>query len=88
MSICYVGCLMIANTWTYISLYIRNTAILENKKSVCIFQHQLVNTCDFHLFRLLKYAICHTNPSKHAADWSVVADFKSLLIFKVNLKKI
>ncbi len=30
--ICYVGCLMIANTWTYISLYFRNTALLENKK--------------------------------------------------------
>ncbi len=33
----------------YISLYIRNTAILENKKSVCIFPHQLVNTYDLHL---------------------------------------
>ncbi len=44
----------------YISLYIRNTAILENKKSVCIFPHQLVNSCDLHLFRLLKCAICRT----------------------------
>ncbi len=60
----YVGCLMIANTWTYISLYVRNTAILENKKSVCIFPHQLVNTCDLHLLRLLKYAICCTIPVK------------------------
>ncbi len=33
----------------YISLYIRNTAILENKKTVCIFPHQIVNTCDLHL---------------------------------------
>ncbi len=49
MPICYVGCLMIANTWTYISIYIRNTAILENNKSVCIFRHQRVNTCDLHL---------------------------------------
>ncbi len=62
--ICYVGCLMITNTWTYISLYIRNTAILENKKSVCIFPHQLVNTYDLHHFRLLKCAICHTIPVK------------------------
>ncbi len=45
----YVGCLVIANTWTYNSLYFRNTAIFENKKSVCIFPHPLVNTCDLHL---------------------------------------
>ncbi len=50
--ICYVGCSMIANTWTYISLYIRNTAILENKKSVCIFLYQHVNTCDLDLHTL------------------------------------
>ncbi len=49
MPICSVGCLMLANTWIYISLYLRNTAILENKKSVCIFLHQLVNTCDLHI---------------------------------------
>ncbi len=49
MSICYVGSLMIANTWIYIFLYIRNTAILENNKSVCIFPHQRVNTCYIHL---------------------------------------
>ncbi len=48
-SIWYVGCLMIANTWIYISLYLKNTAILENKKSVSIFPHQLVNTCDLHI---------------------------------------
>ncbi len=47
--VCYVGCLMIANTWIYISLYFRNTAILENKKTVCIFSHQRVNNCDLHL---------------------------------------
>ncbi len=64
MPICYVGCLIIANTWIYISIYIRNTAILENKKSVCIFPHQLVNTCDLHLFSLLKCAICCTIPLK------------------------
>ncbi len=50
--ICYLGCLMIANTWTYISLYIRNTAILENKNIVCIFLHQRVNTYDLHLHTL------------------------------------
>ncbi len=27
----------------------------------------------------------YTDPSKDAADWSVVADFKSLLNFKVNI---
>ncbi len=47
--ICYVGCLMIANTWTYISLYIRNTAILQYNKSVYIFPHQRVNSCDLQL---------------------------------------
>ncbi len=85
--VCYVGCLMTANTWTYISLYIRNTAILENKKSVCIFPHQLVNTCDLHL-HFVNYAKCSHNPSKDASDWSVVADLKTLLNFKVNFLKI
>ncbi len=54
---------MIANTWTYILLYIRNTAILENKKSV-FFPHQLVNIFDLHLLRLLKCAIYCTIPVK------------------------
>ncbi len=36
--ICYVGCLMIANTWIYIFLYLKNTAILENKKKF-VFSH-------------------------------------------------
>ncbi len=53
--ICYVGCLMIANICTYISLYIRNTAIVENKKIVGIFPPQLVNTCDLHLVKSLPY---------------------------------
>ncbi len=89
MPICYVGCLIIANTWIYISLYIRNTAILENIKSVCIFLHQFVNTCNLHLFRLLKCAICRTIPVKMPPGvWSVVTDFKSLLNFKVNFSKI
>ncbi len=48
----------------YISLYIRNTAILENKKSVCIFPHQVVNTCDLHHFSLSKCTICRTIPVK------------------------
>ncbi len=30
-----------------IYLYLRNTAILENKKTVCIFSYQRVNTCNF-----------------------------------------
>ncbi len=56
-----IGCLMIANIWTYISLYIRNTAILVNKKLVCISPHQLVNTCDLHL---VMCAICSIIPVK------------------------
>ncbi len=48
-SICCIDCLVIANICTYISLYIRNTAILVNKKLVCISPYQLVNTCDIHL---------------------------------------
>ncbi len=44
-----VYCLMVANICTYISLYIRNMAILVNKKLVCISLHQLLNTCDLHL---------------------------------------
>ncbi len=48
-SICCIDCLVIANICTYISLYIRNTAISLNKKFVCISLHQLVNTCDLHL---------------------------------------
>ncbi len=34
--ICYVGCLMIANICTYISLYNMNMATSVNKKLVCI----------------------------------------------------
>ncbi len=40
MPIYYVDCLMIANTWIYISLYLRNTAVLKNRKTETI----LVNT--------------------------------------------
>ncbi len=60
-SVWYVEYLMITNTWIYLSLYIRNTVILENKKLVSIFSYQLVNTCDLHL---LKCAICSTTPIK------------------------
>ncbi len=35
--ICSVGCLMITNRWTDISLYFKNTAILENKKQFVFF---------------------------------------------------
>ncbi len=61
MSICYVVCLIITNTWIHISLYIRNTAILENNK---ISLNLSTSTCDLHLFRLLKCAICRTIPVK------------------------
>ncbi len=40
---------MIANICTYIFIYVRNTVILVNKKLVCIFEHESVNTCDLHL---------------------------------------
>ncbi len=77
--ICSVGCLMIANTWTYISLYFRNIAILENKQKSLYFS---TPTCE-HLWpspsNLVNCAKCSHNPSKDAVDWSVVADFKSLL---------
>ncbi len=33
----------------YIFLYLRNTAIMENKKTVCIFSYQRVNIRDLHL---------------------------------------
>ncbi len=49
------------------------------------------STCE-HLWpspsNLVNYAKCLHNPSKDAADWSVVADFKSLLNFKFLLLKI
>ncbi len=53
MPICCVGCFMIPNICTYISLCIRNMAISVNKKLVCISPHQLVNTCDLHLVKSL-----------------------------------
>ncbi len=57
VSVCCVGCLMIANKCTYISLYIRNTAISVNKQLVCISPHQFVNTCDLHLIKSLSYHV-------------------------------
>ncbi len=62
--ICYVGCLMIAKAWTYISLYIRNIAILVNKKFVCISPHKLVNTCDLHVHTLKTAQNVRTIPVK------------------------
>ncbi len=63
----YVGCLMIANTWIYISLYLRNTAILENKKTFFYF---LASACE-HLLpsdsRLVNCAKCEQIPSKYVA---------------------
>ncbi len=59
--ICYVGCLMIAITWIYIFLYLRNTAILENKKSL----YFLVSTCEHlwpspsHLVNFSNWIICN-----------------------------
>ncbi len=70
--ICYVGCLMIANICTYISLYIRKMAILVNKKLVCISLHQLVNTCDPHL------ALYITIPCGFKKEISLVEDLASI----------
>ncbi len=73
MPICYVGCLIIANTWTYISLYLRNTAILEN-------------TCDLHI--LVNCAKCEQIPSKYVSDWSVWKVFLKFIKFQSHLKEI
>ncbi len=59
--VCCVGCLTIANICTYISLYIRNTAILVNKKLICI---SPTSACE-HLWPLPgKCTICSTIPVK------------------------
>ncbi len=80
--ICYVGCLMITNTWIYIYLPIHQEySYLGKQKSSLYFY---TSTCE-HLWpspsHLVNWAKCSHNPSKDAADWSVVVDFKSLLNF-------
>ncbi len=67
------------------SLYIRNIAILENKKSVCIFLHQLVNTCDLHL---LKGAICSTIPVKMLPIGQFEKFFLKFIKFQSEILKI
>ncbi len=49
-----VGCLMITNTLTYISLYLRNTAILENKKNKFVFSRISLWTLVTFTFTLCK----------------------------------
>ncbi len=56
--VCYVGCLMIANISSYTSLITWNTTILECKKLVCIFLHQIVNTGDLHLVKCALLTHC------------------------------
>ncbi len=48
---------MIANTWIYIFLYLRNTAILENKKTILYF---LVSMCE-HLWPSPSYLVNFAN---------------------------
>ncbi len=70
MPICYVGCLVIANTWTYISIYIRNTAILENK--ICLYFS--TSMCEHwwpSLSHLVIQAKCSHHPSRDTTDWLV-----------------
>ncbi len=65
--ICYVGCLMIANTWTYISIYI----LLSWKTKICLYFS--ASMCE-HLWpsplHLVNCAKCSHNPSKDVDDWS------------------
>ncbi len=82
MPICSVGCLMMANTRTYIYLYFRNTVILENKKNSLYFSASTFEHLWASPSNLLNCAKCSHNPSKDDADWSVVTHFKSLLYFK------
>ncbi len=70
-TICYVGCLSIANTLIYISLYLRNTAILENKKNSLYF---LASVWE-HLWpshsRLVNCTKCEQIPcNKYVTNWS------------------
>ncbi len=55
---------MIANIFTYIFLYIRNTATLVNKKLVFISAHERVNTCDLHFHALQTAQNVRTIPVK------------------------
>ncbi len=57
MPMYFIGYLMITKICTYISLSIRNMTISVNKKLVCIFPHQLENTCDLHLVKSLQYYV-------------------------------
>ncbi len=63
--------------YIYISLYLRNTAILENKKNVCIFSHQLVNTCNLHIHALQTAQ----NVSRFQLNMLLIGQFKKFLKF-------
>ncbi len=79
---------MFTNICTYISLYIRNTAILVNKKLVCISPHERVNTCDLNLHALQTAQNVRTIPVKMLLICQLSLILKSLLNFKVNFLKI
>ncbi len=85
MPICHVGCLRIANTWIYISPYTSGILLSWKRKNQFVFFRINLWPSPFWVFKVRN--MLH-NPSKDAADWSVVADFKSLLNFKVNFLKI
>ncbi len=68
----------------YISLYLRNTAILENKKTICIFSHQLVNNCDLHIHAL--YTV--QNVSRFRVNMLPIGQFEKFFQSLLNFKAI
>ncbi len=73
----------------YISLSIHQEYCYLGKQKISLYFS--ASTCEplwpspFYAFKV--HNMSH-NPNKDAADWSVVADFKILLNFKVNFLKI
>ncbi len=72
-----------------IYLHIHQEYCYLGKQKICLYFS--ASKCE-HLWpspsNLVNCAKCLHNPSKDVADWSVVADFKSLLNFKKKLGKI
>ncbi len=67
----------------YMDIYIYISPYTSGKQKISLYFS--ASTCE-HLWpsssNLVNCAKCSHNPSKDAADWSVVADFKSILNFK------
>ncbi len=58
----------------YMDIYLpipQEYCYLGKQKTVCIFSHQLMNTCYLHFHLLVNCAKCEQIPSKYVADWSV-----------------